>query len=192
MDGDSAKIIKAMVTFLVVVLCLKVLASSALFKSSVHKGYGYSFVPPAGWERVKDPRGVSPVFEAADKPEVVMFAVPEKVPNTDTPVASMAVLTVKLAKPTWLEDDFPTLIDALVRAGYRLIDKGQLKIDNNIFRWVFYEDTGSSLVKFEFYMVNDINRLYKIQYTAAPNAFKQYRPAFEASKNTIKFSAQLW
>ncbi|MBI5415536.1 MAG: hypothetical protein HZA29_01845 [Candidatus Omnitrophica bacterium] len=192
MDDDSAKIIKAIVTFLVVVLCLKVLASSSLFKSSVHKGHGYSFVPPAGWEQLKDPRGVSPVFEAADKPEVVMFAVPGKVPNADIPVASMAVLTVKLANPTWLEDDFPTLIDALVKAGYRLIDRGQIKIDNNVFWWVFYQDPESSLVSFEFYMVNDINRLYKIQYTAAPDAFKQYRPAFEASKDTFKISAQLW
>lgn len=192
MDGDSTKIIKAMVTFLVVVLCLKVLASSSLFKSNFYKGHGYTFVPPAGWEKVKDPRGVSPVFEAADKPEVVMFAVHDKIPNTDTPVASMAVLTVKLANPTWLEDDFPTLIDALVKAGYRLIDKGQLKIDDNVFWWVFYQDQESSLVSFEFYMVNDINRLYKIQYTATPDAFKQYRPAFEASKGTLKLSNQLW
>lgn len=191
-DVHSAKIMKALVAFMMVILFFKMVVFGSWLKSDVQKGPGYSFTPPPGWEKVKEPRGVSAVLETNEKPDVVTFAVPEKISGTDIPVASMSILTAKLANPTWMEDEFPNLLGALNNAGYRVIDQGQIEIDTMVCWWVFFQNPQTTMVNLEFYAVNDINRLYKIQYTADPDAFKEYRPIFEAAKDTVKFSEKLW
>lgn len=195
----SEKIIGALIKFCLVILFLKFLVFGDWFKSDVHKGPGYSVLKPAGWEVIEDAQGVQPIFAATEKPDVAMFATPEKfLPPGDlsdgipVPEAGIAILVVKLANPTWMEDEFPTLLDALSKAGCHIFDHGQVKVDNEIFEWVLYRDPTGSLVNLEFYFVNDLNKLFKIQYQAAPEAFKTYRPVFEATKDTFKFSQQLW
>lgn len=192
MDEHSEKIIKALGTFIFAVLFLKFIVFGSWLKSPVHKGPGYSILKPVGWEVIEDAKGVQAVFAATDKPDVVTFAVPEKISRTEIPAASISVLVVKLANPTWVEDEFPTLLEALNKAAYHVFDHGQIKIDNEIFYWVIYEDPAGSLVSLEFYYVNDLNKLFKLQYQAGPDAFKTHRPVFESTKDTFKFSQQLW
>ena len=188
----SDKIVGALLKFCLAILFLKFVVFGAWLKSPAHKGPGYSILKTVGWEVIEDAPGVQPIFAATDKPNVVMFAAPEKIPGTPVPQASIAVLVVKLANPTWMEDEFPALLDALNTAGYHIFDHGQIKIDKEIFYWVLYKDPTGSLVNLEFYYVNDLNKLFKIQYQATPDAFKTYRPIFEATKDTFKFSQQLW
>lgn len=195
----SDKIIGALLKFCLAILFLKFVVFGAWLKSPTHKGPGYSVLKPVGWEVIADATGVQPIFVANEKPDVVMFARPEKIfpagslsAGTPVPEATIAVLVVKLANPTWMEDEFPTLLDALAKAGYHVFDHGQIKVDNEIFEWVLYKDPTGSLVNLEFYHVNDLNKLFKLQYQATPDAFKTYRPVFESTKETFKFSRQLW
>ncbi|HBO96757.1 MAG TPA: hypothetical protein DE315_08630 [Candidatus Omnitrophica bacterium] len=195
----SDKILGALLKFCLVILFLKFVVFGAWMKSPTHKGPGYSILKPVGWEVIEDATGVQPIFAATDKPNVVLFARPEKIPpagslsaDTSVPEATIAVLVVKLANPTWMEDEFPTLLDALGKAGYHVFDHGQIKVDNEIFEWVLYKDPTGSLVNLEFYYVNELNKLFKIQYQASLDAFKTYRPVFESTKDTFKFSQQLW
>ncbi len=188
----SNQIIGALLKFCLAILFLKFVAFGSWLKSPTHKGPGYSVLKPVGWEVIKDATGVQPIFAANEKPDVVVFASPEKIPGTSVPAASIAVLVVKLANPTWMEDEFPTLLDALNKAGYLVFDQGQIKVNNEIFDWVLYKDPTTSLVNLEFYSVNELNKLFKLQFQAGPDAFKTYRPVFEATKETFKFSQQLW
>lgn len=188
----SDKIIGALLKFCLAILFLKFVVFGSWLQSPTHKGPGYSVLKPAGWEVIKDATGVQPFFVATDKPKVIMFAPPEKIPDTTVPVASIGILVVKLANPTWMEDEFPTLLDALNKAGYLVFDQGQIKVDKEIFDWVLYKDPTTSLVNLEFYSVNELNKLFKLQFQAIPDAFKTYRPVFEAMKDTFKFSQQLW
>ena len=188
----SSQIIGALLKFCLAILFLKFVIFGAWLKSPTHKGPGYSVLKPVGWEVIENAKGVQPIFAANEKPDVVMFAAPVKIFGTELPEASIAVLVVKLANPTWMEDEFPTLLDALSKAGYRVIDHGQLKIDSMVFHWVFYQDSSSDMVSLEMYAANELNKLYKLQYLATEDAFKTYRPVFEATKDTFKFSQQLW
>lgn len=188
----SNQIIGALLKFCLAILFLKFVVFGSWLKSPTHKGPGYSVLKPVGWEVITDATGVQPVFAANEKPNVVMFAAPEKIPGTSVPAASIAVLVVKLANPTWMEDEFPTLLDALNKAGYLVFDQGQIMVDKEIFDWVLYKDPTTSLVNLEFYSVNELNKLFKLQFQATPDAFKTYRPVFEATKETFKFSQQLW
>ncbi len=188
----SDKILGALLKFCLALLFLKFVVFGAWLKSPTHKGPGYSVLKPVGWEVIKDARGVQPIFAATEKPDVVMFAAPTKIFGTETPEATIAILVVKLANPTWMEDEFPTLLDALNKAEYHIFDHGQIKVDKEIFYWVLYKDPTTSLVNLEFYSVNELNKLFKLQFQATPDAFKTYRPVFEATKDTVKFSQQLW
>ena len=195
----SDKILGALLKFCLAILFLKFVVFGAWLKSDTHKGPGYSVLKPVGWEVIENAMGVQPIFAATEKPDVVMFATPEKIPpieglsaGTSVPKASIAILVVKLANPTWMEDEFPTLLDALNNAGYHIFDHGQIKIDTMIAWWVLYRDPTGSMVSLEFYAVDELNKLYKVQYLAEPEAFKTYRPIFEATKDTIKFSQKLW
>lgn len=171
---------------------MKFVVFGAWLKSPTHKGPGYSVLKPVGWEVIEDAKGVQPIFAANEKPDVVMFTTPARIFGTELPEASIAILVVKLANPTWIEDEFPTLLTALKQAGYRVVDHGQLKIDSIVFHWVFYQDPSSDMVSLEMYAVNELNKLYKLQYLVTEDAFKTYRPVFEATKDTFKFSQQLW
>ena len=188
----SDKILGALLKFCLVILFLKFVVFGAWMKSPTHKGPGYSILKPVGWEVIEDATGVQPIFAVKEKPSVVMFATQEKISGTPAPEATIAVLVVKLANPTWMEDEFPTLLNALDKGGYHIFDHGQIKVDNEVFYWVLYKDPTGSLVDLEFYYVSDLNKLFKLQYQATPDAFKTHRPVFESTKDTFKFSQQLW
>ena len=188
----SNQIVGALLKFCFVILFLKFLVFGSWLKSPTHKGPGYSVLKPVGWEVITDATNVQPFFAATDKPNVIVFATPEKMPGTDMPQATIAILVVKLANPTWMDEEFPTLLDALNKAGYIVFDHGQIKVDEEIFEWVLYKDPVASLVNLEFYYVNDLNKLFKLQYQATADIFKGARPVFESMKDTFKFSKQLW
>ena len=188
----SDKIIGALLKFCFAVLFLKYVVFGSWMKSPIHKGPGYSVLKPVGWEVITEDTGVQPFFAANEKPNVVQFATPEKILGTDVPQASIAILVVKLANPTWIDEEFPSLLEALKKVDCFIFDHGQIKIDEQIFYWVFYREPTDTVVSLEFYYVNDLNKLYKIQYQAATPLFKDYRPVFESTKDTFKFSQQLW
>ncbi len=188
----SEKMIHGLLTFAFIGVLVKFVVFGDLFHSNVYKGNGYSIVPPAGWVKIKQPRTVGSGMGSAEKPDIATFVTPEKTATEEAPEASLSILTVKLGQPVWMEDEFPTILSSLAMTGGRIINKGQIKIDTLISWWVLYEDPQTSLLQLEFYMVNDLNRLFKIQYAARADAFPKHRPAFEAAKDSIKFSMSIW
>lgn len=191
---ESDKLFGALVKFVVIVVVIRFVVFGGLFDSGVYKGEGYSFMPPAGWKKIKEKKNMRAMMDSKEKPDVVTFVTPETVveEGIELPAAAISVLVVKLSAPTWMEDEFPSLVKELARAGYKIIDKGQIEISAQVFHWVFYQDPQTYWVNLEFYMVNDVNKLFKVQFTSSPEAFKTYRPDFEKSRDTIKISTALW
>lgn len=188
----SEKLMNALISIVVGALLIKFFFMGGLFKSNVYKGQGYTIVPPAGWKKVKEGKGVESIFASTQKPENVTFIPPDHDPLSESPEATLSILNIKLDQSMWIEDEFPSIIAALAQAGYRVIDKGQIMIDTLIFHWVFFEDPSVPMLSLEFYAVDEVNNFYRIQLTATPEGFYQHRPAFEAAKKTIKFSGKLW
>lgn len=188
----SEKLMNALITVVVGVLLVKFFLMGGLFKSKEYKGHGYSIIPPAGWQMLKESRGAESVFASTQKPKIVTFVTPERDILLDIPEAALSILNVKLDSAMWIEDEFPSIVAALVQAGYNVIDKGQIMIDDQVFHWVFYEDPTGPILNLEFYTVDDVSNLYRVQLTATPEGFGKHRQAFEAAKKTIKFSGKLW
>ena len=114
----SNPIIGALLKFCLAILFLKFVVFGSWFKPPRIKGPGYSVLKPAGWEFIQDATGVQLYFRGQREAERGDVRAPEKIPGTSVPEASIAVLVVKLANPTWMEDEFPTLLDAWSKAGY--------------------------------------------------------------------------
>jgi len=188
MTQPSKKIINYLIIFIFGVFLVKTLGGSGFFVSKVHKGKGYSVRIPEGWKKVKEKKSV--VYPLGV--EVVTF-----VPSaTDLDFQEMDVFifiySKKLTTPTWIEDEFPGILESLSKAGFKVMDKGEIKLDNVISKWVVYHDKKKPAVVLEFYQVTDNSMFYKIQYSTHPDKFNVFRPDFEELKDSFKFRFSLY
>jgi len=92
----------------------------------------------------------------------------------------------------WLEDEMPEIINYLRQAGMYIIDKGEIKIDNEISKWVFFHDKRAQILTIEFYMILENNMFIKLQYSSKDTEFNKYRPEFEELKNNMKVKMTLF
>lgn len=188
----SEKIKQILVYFIFGVLTIKALMLGGLFKSDIHKGTSYTIRYPIGWIKEKEETPTGSFLRSTEKPEIVTFSTPQKDLLADLPEASLTVLTTKLSQPTWIEDEFPEIVGLLKSYGYRVLDRGDIKINEQVWKWVLYMDAKQTTMNLEFYFVNDKNILFKMQYRATPEHFKKHRPAFEAAKDSFTFATSLW
>lgn len=185
-EDYSAKIWKVIIIILVVAFGVRYFL---LTDSGVYKGQGFEMKFPEGWteweipEELKQQRGE----EMDDKIQTVTFISPENEFNYDRD-ASLSVISYKLDQAAWLEDEFPRIIGAIKKQGNHIIKDGQVEIDGEETRWVFYHDKKNKILNLEFYIVTTGNMFYKIHYAADEKKFKEHRPAFEAAKETFKIT----
>ncbi len=163
-----------------------ILRSGCSNKPGYFSGEGVALVFPETWHKID--AVVEPPFNMKSKfsPFNVVYACPEEDPNTFLPAATIGVYRIKPDRQLWLADDFPDLVNMFAESGFEILDKGEILIDDQISKWVVYRDNERSRIKLEFFVVNDNNVLYRIQYSTSDDKFAQYRPDFEATKSTIK------
>lgn len=187
MDDDAAKIMRIIFIVLAVSYGIKMYLTR---HSDIYKGQGYTIEFPHGWSNYED---INPQkkkkrrFSTEDRnaPKTVTFVTEEVDYETGAFAASMSITTMKLASAAWIEDEWGTILQSIFEYGNKIIDKGEIKIDEELSKWVFYESPGQQAVTIEFYIITELNMFYKISYTALPKTFDKYRKAFEESKNTI-------
>jgi len=167
------------------VIFLKLFLGSSLFKTDMFKGDGFTIKFPENWVMNEELTQRKSYKNDINK-EMIVFETPDADLLTKESYARIVISTIQLDLPVWIEDEFPKILDALKQSGVELIDKGQIKIDERIFRWVFYNDKRLNLLTIEFYYVDDANKLFKIQYMADDQKFNDYRQDFETAKETLK------
>lgn len=188
MEPMSVKLTKVLIGFILVILVIKNATCTGLFEATSHKGKGYRVAIPEGWKRVKKQKDV--VYP--EGVNVVMF-IPKSVDLEDGPPdVYISIFTKKLTTPIWIEDEFPGILKSIFDAGNKIMDKGQIKIDQVISEWVVYHDKKEPALVLEFYMVTENSTFYKIQYSAHPDKFNVERRNFEVLKDSFVFKYSLY
>lgn len=187
-EEPSAKIMKFLIFFAVMVVIIKSLGNAGYFKPKDHKGRGYYVKIPAGWIKAKRQKNVQYPKDV----EVAMFVPQGTDMSKGQPDIFVSIYTKKLSTPIWIEDEFPDILSAIQKEGMEIKDKGQIKIDDKITHWVVYLDKAAPALVLEFYMVTDNNTFHKIQYSAPPDKFDKYRKSFEELKDSFKLTFSLY
>lgn len=197
MDEEATKIMRMIFIILFVCYALKLYLTRG---AHIHRGDGYSIEFPEGW---LDYEKVSPdrrrkrkkkfSVEDRDKPKTVTYVTEEVDTESGAYAASMSISSLKLSTAAWLEDEWGKIVMSVATQGNRIIDKGQVLIDEEKSKWIFYESPPHmNAVTFEFYIITEGNMFYKISFTALRNKFDVYRPVFEKSKDTMKIKKGLF
>ena len=176
-----------MVFFIIAVVLIKMFSTSQLFEAKSFKGRGYFVQIPEGWKKVKTPKGM----HYPDGVEVDRF-VPKPMAADELPEVQIIIFSKKLDTPVWIEDEFPGILESISREGYKIMDQGELKLDDKIAKWVVYQDKKTSAMNLEFYTVTDTSIFYKLQYSTQPGLFSKYRRAFEFLRESFKFRFSLY
>jgi len=170
-------------------LATAILASGGCVKKKGFvRGEGFTITFPPGWKMIE--QDMEPTFNLTSKfqPYVVTYVSPEENPETFEPEASISIYTVKPDRQMWLEDEFPAIVETFVAGGFEILDKGQHEVDNIISWWLVYRYPQRKKLILEFYIINDNNIFYRIQYTAQEDKFPDHRQDFENAKATMKVS----
>lgn len=196
MDEEATKLMRIIFMILFVSYGIKLWFTRG---DHIYRGDGYSIEFPEGWtdyEKLNpDRRRKKKKFsvEDRDKPKTVTYVTEEIDEESGAYAASMSISSLKLDTAAWLDDEWGKIVMSVVKQGNRIIDKGQVLIDEEKSKWLFYESPPQlNAVTFEFYIITEGNMFYKISYTALRNRFDKYRPEFERSKDTIKIKKGLF
>ncbi len=145
-----------------------------LHDPTVYKGSWYTVKIPEGWQKRQEK-------------DEVLFISPEVDVLTDTPYAIFSIYTKAAQGALFIEDYMQQVFEMLSQANGQIVDKGEIKVDEEIAQWVLFHQHEPALVYLTFYVVDDYNRLTRIQFVSTPNKFQKYREEFEKFKGSLKF-----
>lgn len=157
----------------IVTLFLVKMTVHSLFDKTVHKGPFYSVKVPEGWK--KEILG-----------DEVTFSSPGEDLMTGQPDALFSIYAIQSKGALFIENVMSDVFAQLHKIPGEILDQGEVLISGNISKWVLFRSDSPKLVIMMFIVVDDFNRLTRIQFTCPPTKFKEYRPAFEAFKDSVK------
>ncbi|MEW5895604.1 MAG: hypothetical protein AB1650_07605, partial [Candidatus Omnitrophota bacterium] len=82
---------------------------------------------------------------------------------------------------------FPEVLESLQTQNGKLLQHGEIKIDELVSNWILFRYNDPKWIIWTFYVIDDFNRLTKIQMMTKPDDFDKYRPVFEKFKDSVKF-----
>lgn len=191
---NSDQIIKKIINVVIIVFAVKFLISMGAFKSTGHKGTGYTITYPEGWIKVNEEIvDIGVYFNSVQDKDVVTFFPPESMnPETEEPDVHMTIVSGKLEAPSWIQDLWPDISKVIFESKVRIIDKGEIKISDQISKWVLFIEPVTKKWRLEFYVCDEKDGFVKIIYTGSREDFNKYRKAFETSKDTFLFQMGLF
>ncbi len=145
-----------------------------LYDPSVYNGPWYRVRIPEGWEK-----------EQLD--DEVRFSSPETDDLYLSPQAVFSIYGTKSEGALFAEDFFPEVLAQLAQVPGQLLDQGQLKVGGYVSYWTLFRNADPDYVLLTFYVIDDFNRLTKIQYITRPEYFPKYRSAFDAFRDSFIF-----
>lgn len=158
----------------IITIFLIKLTINSIFDKSIHKGPFYKVKVPVGWQKEVQEDEVS-------------FYSPDTVFMTGQPEAIFSIYAIQSKGALFIENVMTDVVGQLNHTPGKILDQGEIKIDRYVSKWILFRSDSPKLVMMMFFVVDDFNRLTRIQYTTVPEKFKDYRPAFEAFKDSIKF-----
>lgn len=141
---------------------------------SVFRGPWYTVAVPQGWERKIEE-------------DTVSFIAPDENIMTGMPEAVFSIYTKKSSGALFLETLMEEVMTALSQMNGRLLDQGEIMIDGQVSKWVLFLNEEPQIMMLSFYIVDDFNRLTRIQFVTTPRDFKKHRQEFERFKESLRF-----
>ncbi len=142
---------------------------------TVYSGPYYKIKIPTGWE----------MKEKGD--DEVMFLSPEKDEYTGAPQAIFSIYGYKSKGALFEEDFFPEVLEELANTPGKLIDSGDIGIaDDVIAKYTLFETKDPKYVLLTIYIIDDFNRLTKLQYLSKPEYHSVYLQNFYDFKAGLK------
>jgi len=164
---------KVLFYFAVFVLVLK-FAIVRFMDQSVHRTKWYQVDVPTGWTKKVDE-------------EETVFISPDENILTGMPDAIFSVYGEKSTGSLFVGDIIVEVIQQYLKMDGRIINRGEIKIDGLVAKWILFRNAEPDLMVMTFFIVDDFNRLIRIQFTTGANDFQKFRPLFEKFKESIKF-----
>jgi len=161
---------------IIAVLCvfgLRVLVHK-IFDPTIYKTRVYTVSVPKDWKK------------EVDESEVRFYS-PAQDPDTRQPEAVFSIFSYQSTDALFIEDVMGEVLKSFEKANGHVKDHGDIILDGVIAKWVLFESTKPSLWILSFFLVDDFNRLIRVQFMTSPEKFKYYRPDFESWKDTIVF-----
>lgn len=190
-ETETTKLMRLLMRFVIIVVAARFLFSSNMFTPKQIDGDGYFHTIMPGWQKLKPKKEKNlpdpGLFVLNKSTEIAYLVWPEKDPNTEQYVASIMSMSSRMQAPNWIEDMYPEIKRAIIGAGGKLIDEGELKLDTQIAKWIFYQDTVTKQFNLEFFATDEGSRIYKLRFTAIPKYFNKLRPDFEKTRETFRF-----
>jgi hypothetical protein len=188
---DYDKLKTFLVLLFVFVFLLNAGKKSGWFEPKLIDGNGYKMDFPVGWirntEETKDIRMEGSLYET----QIITYDSPQKDPKTGEPEARLQMYARKLESAMWIEDEWVDIVSSIRKARFIILDKGEIKLDGEISKWLVFHDQKRTALILEFYFVTDSNVFYKIRYVGTPKGFSKHRPDFEEAKSTFKLKMNL-
>jgi len=177
--------------FLIVMLLFVCMASFPLvgcegFRKGVYNSSHFRMTFPYKW---KEGSWTIPTVLPAGSlydPEIFVAESPAKHKPTGTPAASISLFAQKMEQVVWMEDIYPVIIREYERSGYKILQRGEIKIGDQISKWVLCRNDQRDEIAMDFYVVDESSFFYKLQYASHKSTFNEYRYEFEAAKETLE------
>ena len=189
---DPARVLRNIIFTFLILIAVKYTLGGASFQDKDHKGKGFSVKKIPGWQMVLNDNNAGIFVSDPVESGSVTFLSAEKDPATQLPLARISVYEAKMATPAWIDDVFPEVMEALASSQAKIVDQGELKIDEQIGNWVLYSMKGSKDLNLEFYVTDEKNGIFKIRYAVEDKSFAKYRPVFEDFRESFLFSKALF
>ena len=161
----------------ILVLALMIFTARAVatyvYDPTLYRAEWYSVRTPPGWERKLED-------------DEVFFRSPAK-DYLGNPEAIFSIYGYKSKGALFMDMFFPDVLENLAKQNGKLLQQGEIKIDDIISNWTLFRYNEPKWIIWTFYVIDDFNRLTKIQMMAKPEHFDKYRSTFESFKDTIKF-----
>ncbi len=162
-----------LINFVIAMVILKFIIGHFM-DQSVHRTKWYKVDVPPGWTKKVD--GEETVFIAPD--ENIMTGLPDAV---------FSIYGEKSEGSLFLPDILGEVMQEYMRMDGQILNRGEIKIDGLVSKWILYRNNDPDLMVMTFFIVDDFNRLIRIQFTTASSDFSKYRPVFEKFKDSIEF-----
>ena len=164
---------KTKLFWLVIILFAARLFANSIHDPTIHRGRWYTVTIPEGWpKKVQD----NEVFFQSPARDIYGY-----------PEAIFSIYGVQSRGALFMDMFFEDVLIDLAKQKGRLLDKGQIKIDDQISNWTLFQMQDPEWIIWTFYVIDDFSRLTKIQFMVRPHHFAKYRPVFEAFKDSIRF-----
>lgn len=187
---DPDVILKNILLGLVLLLAVKSLTGN-LGNTKEYSGVGFSITKPDGWEVLKGEHNHIQMFpKDYTQVDVVTFFSPQT--ENNKPISRITAVGAKMATPPWLEDLWPEIVKAYEQFGYTIRDKGEIKIDDKIAKWILYEKKNKGDLYLEFFTVDDKSGIFKLAFVTSPKGFMQNRKVFDQVRGSFQFSRSLF